>query len=1043
MSYQLRTAYLNEVADGVGERLITLNESIVTSAPFKAAGWRANPGLIKRTHSPPIPTAVASEYFRAPRSLGFTLDDDGDESGGVLGGGGGGGGGIAGARKTGGKAAGGGRGAGIGEGGGRGGEGGEIGGGGAGGVAGGGAGGGEAGVRIGGRSGAVPAAAKRRRRREQLEEDEDSSDLSDESDDEGSTDQRAAQQIKFAKMPIRHRSGSSPLQSSNLRNPPLGPLSAATAATATAGTTAAVSAATAAAAAAAAASAAAASAAAAAATASPSRPGPPRRGSQSALEVVKEHARRDTVTSSEMSSDNEFDASGFHQQREREREQASSRSSARARAGSSRMQSSYGGGSTSSILNKARSSSLSGTGTGTGNVAAAPDDGNPPLLAKRQQSDLLLEEREDDDDDSDESDGSDLSSTFAGSIDSASIMQSMDDNPLNRPVPAPDGPIVGTPPREFTRASTVRRSQHPPPHMSIGDLPPPRPMSTIRPVSLPPPRSLLTAALRKKTASLPFQRYAALSGQGEQNPIMVRIYVPFSRQPSKPFEVAVRPSVHQDQRPDRAVTVADLIALSLWRYVEEKREPPLPANRLNVNWWTLRMVEEGGEVDDDFPPLERSRPLASFTTANNNKGLRFRANSKVYDDFGLVQASAAEYADNVTTTPQFDDEATDDAEDRDAVGGAPLRNDNGDGDDDGDRTPRNMTPAPGAVSSAMQRPQPASLLQQQQSAASHLLSAINLRDKQFAPLDQPRRNPILTTIYRQDVSHADAPAPAAAPNLSRGRNKLLRVHIHSVDAAPGQMVTVDVKTDTYLEEVLDLVCKRRRLDKASHVLKLPGSGAVVLTDRAVSSIGNVTDLDLYRKRFAGEASAAASGGYSPGSGGSPKTSMDGLGGSSSMVGSSAAATAAAAASRRFRKAAGTTPGSHPLAREALRAGGGGTAIDDVSDANYKKYTVWRRQGLKIMGSSERVLVIDGEYVHIMHAANTLTGGGGAGAGKITTVHFSNVVGCKVSLRHPTHFKLIVYKATESKRYDFEAKSADEAAEIVGELKKAMSPYRDT
>ena len=51
---------------------------------------------------------------------------------------------------------------------------------------------------------------------------------------------------------------------------------------------------------------------------SPSRipGGQTRRGSQSALEAVKERARRDTVTSSEMSSENEFDASAFERQRE-------------------------------------------------------------------------------------------------------------------------------------------------------------------------------------------------------------------------------------------------------------------------------------------------------------------------------------------------------------------------------------------------------------------------------------------------------------------------------------------------------------------------------------------------------------------------------------------------------------------------------------------------------------------------------------------------------------------------------------------------------
>ena len=36
----------------------------------------------------------------------------------------------------------------------------------------------------------------------------------------------------------------------------------------------------------------------------------------------------------------------------------------------------------------------------------------------------------------------------------------------------------------------------------------------------------------------------------------------------------------------------------------------------------------------------------------------------------------------------------------------------------------------------------------------------------------------------------------------------------------------------------------------------------------------------------------------------------------------------------------------------------------------------------------------------------------------------------------------MYKATETKRYDFEAKSADEAAEIVFEIKKGISPYHN-
>lgn len=39
-------------------------------------------------------------------------------------------------------------------------------------------------------------------------------------------------------------------------------------------------------------------------------------------------------------------------------------------------------------------------------------------------------------------------------------------------------------------------------------------------------------------------------------------------------------------------------------------------------------------------------------------------------------------------------------------------------------------------------------------------------------------------------------------------------------------------------------------------------------------------------------------------------------------------------------------------------------------------------------------------------------------------------------------QIVVYKATETKRYDFEARNTREAAEIVQELKKGISPYRE-
>lgn len=686
-------------------------------------------------------------------------------------------------------------------------------------------------------------ATKRRRRREQMEE-EDSSDLSDESDDET---ERAAQQIKFAKMPVRHRSGSSPLQSSTLRQ---------------------------------------------ATSANQPRP-PPRRGSQSALETVKERARRDTVTSSEVSSENELEG-GYQRHRD----------AARAAAKAVRIQTN---------LNKSEL-----------------------VPGIKRQSDLLEEEEEED------SDASDISSTFNESLESAPILAGDLEKPLANM--SPTHQLVGTPPREFNRQSTIRKSLMPPPTQVVGELPPRRPTSTIRPVSMIQPKSLISEALnaKKTKPAAPFEGFATLSGKGESSPLMIRVYTPYCKTPSKPYEVLIRRIVRDDNGADRPVNVADLIGLALWRYNEEKLEPALPTDKLNLNWWTLKMVEEGGEVDDDFPPFDRTKPLMQFVTASNNKNEgarpvaamprigRGRANTKIYDDFALVPASEDEFETNKSVTPQFSEEVVDET------------------------AKEEEPPHPNATVLAAATATPA------------------------RPVTA-RHNPVLNTVYRPDANMLDMPRPqASTTNTTRGQHKFLRIHIMTPEAQPGQMVTVDVTTDMYIEEVLELVCRKRNLDKNFHILKIPNSGAVALLDRPVSAIGAMQDLELHKRRFGDPTLSQSPVGHSPA--GRLLFSEMGVGG----------------------KKAAKTKGIHPLAKEAL-------AQEELSrNGNYRRYTVWRKQTMRFAGLNERLFVIDGEYIHIMPSSNgkALTDS----SSKTTTVHFSNVIGCKLSRRHPSQFKVSSFPA---------------------------------
>jgi target of rapamycin complex 2 subunit MAPKAP1 len=79
--------------------------------------------------------------------------------------------------------------------------------------------------------------------------------------------------------------------------------------------------------------------------------------------------------------------------------------------------------------------------------------------------------------------------------------------------------------------------------------------------------------------------------------------------------------------------------------------------------------------------------------------------------------------------------------------------------------------------------------------------------------------------------------------------------------------------------------------------------------------------------------------------------------------------------------------------------------DVQASAGYKKYSVWRRnQPTSFFSSHERILAIDGEWIHIMPSDATGATVFG-GSGKTTSIHFSTVIGCKVKRTHPKQFKV--------------------------------------
>ena len=809
----------------MGERLINVDTSAVNAPAFRAAGWLPNAADIKRTYSPPIPTAITSEYFQAPRSAGLKAPEgfDDEEEGGMVTGGGGGG-----SNDT-----------------------------------------------VG-----PTLNAKRRRRREQLEED-DSSDLSDESDEE---EDRPANQIKFQKMPVRTRAGSSPIRGSALR-------SGLSADAVEGGPSVQVT--------------------------EPSRPVESglRRGSSDGVQsITSGRPRRDTITSSEMSSENEMDSLTFHKRRMNPRKAAKAHHLLSERISEDEKEDPLG----------------------------APDQGN-------------------------ESDSS-LSSEFSGTADSGSFMGEGGD-PLDSspPTDLPHMPAL-TP---FASNSPKKAKAQMPPTLQA--LPPPRPISFI------PPVSALTQALQAKEQkpSNPLQRFAAWDAASEanSNPIYIKLYCPFSSKPGKPLELLIRKTADNGQ----TVTVAEAIGYALLRYQEEKMEPPLPPAKINVNCWVLRMYDDG-EIDDEFPALTRNRPLMDFAS-NNSRGMRPRAREKPWDEFGLVHATEREMAENEKITPEFSREAA-------AAAAASQKT---------EEAPVAKPPPP--------KPMPS-------------------RAKSFRnPITGPSFAP---TATRKDTSNlADAPTVSNVQSASRtGAPKTITVH-YTDEHFNSKRIPIPCTTDTYIAEVFDQVCRDLRLDKGLYVLKVSASTTVAPPDRTVEALGTRVDLDLVRRRFVGDGVFGLSG--SPGSS-SPNAPLTIATGGAPKKTRKGERTAAAASGASLL---------HPLANPTSAA----LALTTTT-SYYKRWPVTRKQPMSFASSTSRTLAVDNEYLHIMPGETGTSKQIFDQPAKTTTVHFSSVVGSKVSKKHPKMFRVVVFKEKETKRYDFEAASPSDAVEIVGEIKRGVDRFHE-
>ncbi|KAJ7154693.1 stress-activated map kinase interacting protein 1-domain-containing protein [Mycena filopes] len=465
----------------------------------------------------------------------------------------------------------------------------------------------------------------------------------------------------------------------------------------------------------------------------------------------------------------------------------------------------------------------------------------------------------------------------------SSVVSATDASPQPRKV-VPDAP-----PRNPSRGHSGSSSSH----GGAGSSEMSFARKKVAPLPARPQRSALTALIVSSGESTnPFaELYAAVSGRGEGASTNVVVYFPAARAPKgQAMELNVR----------KDATVEEVIGFALWTYCEEGWLPKLDegmegadeeklATRLSAVGWIMRIAEEDGEVDDDFPPPDRVGKVAKF-------------NAEAYAILGGHPGSKRTLKPSAALSL--------------AVAGSAL-------------------PGSGSV-------------------------------------------PFSTSL---------------GPLSGHGPQIFLRIKVEDTPDTVHIATTIPVSSGMYMQEVLERVCRKTKLDHPeAYALLLANDNTRILIplDRTVASLQGKRELVLIRRTMIDDNVVRGTG----------KT---------------------------------TDPNASILKRMSDTPEVKFSSAIDYSNI-YKQYTIFRKMPM-LVAKQERTLAFDGLYIHILPTANKATKAV-FDSGKHVSYHIRSIADCQQSTKSSAIFKLVVGGgggAHGKKRYDYEAESARHASEIVAQI----------
>ncbi|KAG6916070.1 hypothetical protein DXG01_008544 [Tephrocybe rancida] len=440
-----------------------------------------------------------------------------------------------------------------------------------------------------------------------------------------------------------------------------------------------------------------------------------------------------------------------------------------------------------------------------------------------------------------------------------------------------------------------------------------------------PLKSTLSSMLASADASSnPFaEMYAAISGRGESASVDVIVYFPHALRPrGKAMELNVR----------KDATVEEVIGFALWTYWKEAWLPALDeglSGESDPKWetkvsavgWIMRIAEEDGEVDDDFP---RKSSLGVYTPDRMGKISKFNA-----DAYAVLEATTTQAQQNQLLDSKIQ------------------------------RHPSRMT----KKAEKLVAPAP-SIAAPSSAVFGSALGSL----------------PLSTSL---------------GPSSSHGPPIFLRIRVADTADAVHISTTIPVSAGMYMQEALELVCRKRKLaNPKDYALLLADMSILIPLDRTVASLQGKKELLLVKRSML------------------PQLGGDVLKGTGKTTDPNASI---------FKRMSDTPEVQYSSSDYA---------------AGYKaskcRYNIFRKAPM-LLARLERSLAIDGVYIHIMpstkKAMKTVFD-----SGKTSSYHIKSIADCQQSTKTSSAFKLVLNRGGANKRYDFEAESPQLAGEIVQTIK---------